>query len=124
MEAVESYVNDQLTIDLLKDEKTYSVRFLGKSFLRDPNVFVLPILAKILQDSIDDEKRMVIDFRDLAYMNSSTLTPVIKILEKVRVGSGEITIAYRKSLKWQDISFSALIIFQTADRRIEIVGKD
>ncbi|MGO8693318.1 MAG: hypothetical protein ACLQMF_06540 [Rectinemataceae bacterium] len=124
MDVAESYVNDQLKIDLAEDGETHTVRFLGKSFLRDPNVFVLPILTKVLQVAINDGKRMVIDFCNLDYMNSSTLTPVIKILERVRVGVGELTVTYRKSLKWQDISFSALIIFQTTDRRIEIAGMD
>jgi len=124
VDAAESYVNDQLKIDLIENEETYTVRFLGKSFLRDPNQFVLPILSKALEDTIAGAKRMVIDFRDLAYMNSSTLTPVMKILERARVGTGEITVAYKKSLKWQDISFSALIIFQTPDHRIEIAGMD
>jgi len=120
----QTYAYDQLKIDLNVEKNSYVVRFLGKSFLKDPSEFVLPILWKALQEAIVAGKRIVIDFRDLAYMNSSTLTPVIKILERVRVGRGEITIEYRKSMKWQDISFSALVIFQTPDRRIEIIGVD
>ncbi len=124
MEAIQSFVNDRLRIEYEDGGESNTVRFLGKSFLKDPNEFVLPILTRALQDSVEAKKRIIIDFRDLAYMNSSTITPVIKVLEKARVGAGEITVVYRKSLKWQDISFSALIIFQTTDRRIEIVGAD
>ena len=124
MSETQTFMNDQLKIDLSDEGKTRVVRFLGKSFLEDPNEFVLPILKKALQDAIGEDKRIIMDFRDLAYMNSSTLTPVIKILERARVGKGEITVEYRKSLKWQDISFSALIIFQTSDHRIEVVGTD
>ena len=60
-----------------------------------------------------------LDFSNLVYMNSSTLSPFIKILEKIRVGDGQITLLYKKTLKWQDISFSAFAIFQTSDNRIE-----
>jgi len=122
--ASQSFVNDRLRIEYEDGAESRTVRFLGKSFLKDPNDFVLPILTKVLQESVEAKKRIVIDFRELAYMNSSTITPVIKVLEKARVGVGEITVIYRKSLKWQEISFSALIIFQTTDRRIEIVGED
>jgi hypothetical protein len=65
---------------------------------------------------------MMLDFRGLSYMNSSTLTPIIKILERARVGDGRVTIAYSRSQKWQEVSFSALVIFQTKDGRIEIRG--
>jgi hypothetical protein len=122
MEIVQSYTKDQLKIDVEKGETAFSVLFHGKSMLRDPNEFVMPILLKTLAEATGEKKRIVMDFRDLLYMNSSTLTPVIKILERARVGTGEITISYRRTLKWQDISFSALTIFQTPDRRILIEG--
>jgi hypothetical protein len=122
MESVQSYTKDQLKIDVEKGEEAFSVQFHGKSMLRDPNEFVMPILLKTLAEAMEQKKRVVMDFSELTYMNSSTLTPVIKVLERARVGTGEITIAYRKRLKWQDISFSALTIFQTPDRRIAIEG--
>ena len=124
MAKVQTFTNNQLTIDVADDEQMVKVHFLGKSILRDPNEFVMPILLRTLGDAIASRKRVVMDFRDLAYMNSSTLTPVIKILERARVGEGQITISYRKSLKWQDISFSALVIFQTPDGRIVIEGTE
>lgn len=124
MEYNRTFVNDQLKIEIAEDDKKVTLRFLGKSILRDPNEFLLPILLQTLTDANSADKRIVMDFRDLTYMNSSTLTPVIKILERARVGEGWITVGYKKSLKWQDISFSALTIFQTQDRRIEIAGLD
>jgi hypothetical protein len=124
MGKVQTYTNSQLTIDVSDDEQIITVHFLGKSILRDPNDFVMPILLRTLGEAIASRKRIVLDFRDLSYMNSSTLTPVIKILERARIGEGQVTVSYRKSLKWQDISFSALVIFQTPDGRIVISGTD
>jgi hypothetical protein len=124
MGKVQTFTNNQLTIDIAEEERTITVHFLGKSILRDPNDFVMPILLRTLGEAIPARKRIVMNFRDLSYMNSSTLTPVIKILERARVGEGQITVEYRKSLKWQDISFSALVIFQTPDGRIVIEGTD
>ncbi|HEY9593450.1 MAG TPA: hypothetical protein VHE79_03175 [Spirochaetia bacterium] len=124
MQIVQSYRNNQLQIDVARDEGSIVLQFHGKSMLRDPNEFVMPILLKTLGEAIGENKRVVMDFRQLLYMNSSTLTPVIKILERARVGKGEITVSYRKALKWQDISFSALTIFQTPDQRITIEGSE
>lgn len=124
MAKVQTFTNSQLTIEVSDDDKAITMQFLGKSILRDPNDFMMPILLRTLGEAISARKRIVMDFRSLSYMNSSTLTPVIKILERARVGEGQITVAYRKSLKWQDISFSALVIFQTPDGRIVIEGAD
>jgi hypothetical protein len=117
-----SYVNTQLKMDVSEEEQSIIIRLLGKSILRDPNEFIMPILQDAAAEAIVQNKRLVIDFTELVYMNSSTLTPIIKILEKIRIGDGKITLLYKKSLKWQDISFSALVIFQTSDKRIEIKG--
>ena len=123
MSNVQTYDNNQLHVEVDAAERAVTLRFLGKSMLREPGEFLLPLLLKTLSEAIDGKKRIVLDFRELAYMNSSTLTPVIKILERARVGKGEITLVYRKALKWQDISFSALVIFQTPDGRILIQGE-
>ena len=124
MAKAQTFTNNQLTIDVAEEERIITIHFLGKSILRDPNDFVMPILLRTLGEAVPAKKRIVMNFRDLAYMNSSTLTPVIKILERARVGEGRITLEYKKTLKWQDISFSALVIFQTPDGRIVIEGMD
>lgn len=118
----ESFVNAQLKLERSEDGESFTLRLLGKSILRNPNEFIMPILLETITKAAEQKKRTIIDFSDLVYMNSSTLTPFIKILEKMRVGEGKVTLQYKKALKWQDISFSALIIFQTNDNRIEIKG--
>jgi len=120
METAHTYSNDQLRVEVSVDGGLVSIRFFGKSMLRDPNDFLMPILLRTLSEANTEKKRLLLDFRSLAYMNSSTLTPVIKVLEQARVGEGMVTVLYRKALKWQDISFSALMIFRTPDGRIEI----
>jgi hypothetical protein len=118
----ESFTNAQLKLERSEDGESVILRLLGKSILRNPNEFIMPILLETVGKAADQKKRTIIDFTDLVYMNSSTLTPFIKILEKMRIGDGKITLLYKKTLKWQDISFSALIIFETGDKRIEILG--
>ena len=62
------------------------------------------------------------DFRELDYMNSSTITPIIKVLERAKNGKAQITILYKNSLKWQELNFTALEIFGTDDDRLKIKG--
>jgi hypothetical protein len=110
------------TLTLQVDEgDDISVLWIGKSSDRDPGQFVTPILTSILERAANGTKRILLDFRQLAYMNSSTITPIIRLLDEAKRGTTHrITIIYDKSAKWQDLSFSALKAFATKDDRIRI----
>jgi hypothetical protein len=118
----ESYNNEFLKIEVKENLNSIVTGWRGKSIHRNPSQFITPILVNILRKSSDCNKRIILDFRKLEYMNSSTITPVIKILERAKRGKGQITVLYKKALKWQELSFSALEIFQTNDQRVEIRG--
>ena len=88
--------------------------------MRKPADFLAPILADVLKHGTESGRRIVLDFRTLQYMNSSTITPVIRVLERIRRGQGRLSVLYLQSLRWQHLSFSALKLFETPDGRIEI----
>jgi len=122
MKKPELFTNNFLTIQVVEHKDTIDVRWEGKSVDREPSKFISPILVKVLEMASDLNKRIIMDFQDMAYMNSSTITPIIKILERAKKGMTKITIFYQKSLKWQELNFSALKIFKTKDNRLEIKG--
>jgi hypothetical protein len=122
MGKTESFASNLLKIDVEENEESINIKWTGKSIHRKPGQFITPILVDVLKKSTDLKKRIVLDFRKLDYMNSSTITPVIKILERAKRGKVQVTVLYEKSLKWQDLTFSALKIFQTKDQRVEIKG--
>jgi hypothetical protein len=78
--------------------------------------------VKVTEMASTMNKRITMDFQGLSYLNSSTITPIIKILERAKKGMTKITIIYRKSLKWQELNFTALEVFRTEDNRLEIKG--
>ena len=90
--------------------------------LRDPNEFVMPILLRTLGERNRRKEARRAGFPRPRLHELLDPDPVIKILEQGARRGGQITVLYRKSLKWQDISFSALVIFQTPDGRIVIEG--
>lgn len=123
MSNVETYNSNLLTIEVEENHSEIILTFKGKSTERDPSVFMTPILTESLHNSKKFRKKIMMDFRELEYMNSSTITPIIKILENANDLNSSVSIEYKKSKKWQDLCFSALRIFETKDRRIEITGK-
>jgi hypothetical protein len=120
MAATQSFTNDALRIEVEEGTDEIVMRWYGKSTMRKPADFLAPILADILKRGGDGARRIVLDFRPLQYMNSSTITPVIRILEQTRRGQGRMSVLYLQALRWQHLSFSALKIFETPDARIEI----
>ena len=122
MGEAKTFTNNLLTLELRENNNSINIRWTGKSVERNPGIFINPILVELANRSNESNKRIVMDFRKIDFMNSSTITPLIKILERANKGKMNITVQYRKSLKWQDLSFSALKIFQTKDKRVEIKG--
>lgn len=99
------------------------VSWLGRSTARDPGNFLGPILTEHYRTATAAQKSLTLDFRKLEYMNSSTITPVIRLLHEAKKNGGKVTILYQAASRWQDLSFSALTIFATEDKRIEIRGE-
>jgi anti-anti-sigma regulatory factor len=122
MEETRTFTNNSLEIKVTENEDSIRLAWSGKSIDREPSKFITPVLLDIIKRSTDAGKRIVLDFCKLVYMNSSTITPIIKVLERAQKGKNKITVMYEKSLRWQEVNFSALRIFETADRRVEIKG--
>ena len=118
----QEYVSNDLSIHVDGEGETINVLWLGKSTERTPGRFISPILQSVLDQASGAGKRVVLDFRKLGYMNSSTVTPLIHFLEMARRSQCQISIMYDKSARWQDLSFSALRVFVTQDNRIRIEG--
>jgi hypothetical protein len=118
----ETFVGNLLKIELEEKKDAINISWSGKSVDREPGKFITPILVNAIRRSSGLNKKIILDFRKLDYMNSSSITPVIKILERAKRGRTQIRVVYKKSLKWQDLSFSALEIFKTKDGRVEIKG--
>ena len=122
MKKLKNYSNDTLQIKVSEDDQLIYTTWQGKSIDRNPSAFITPILIDVFKMSSNTGKDITLDFREIEYMNSSTITPIIKFLERAKRGNTKIKVVYLSSLKWQELIFSALEIFQTDDKRILIEG--
>lgn len=122
MEKVKTFTSKSLNIAVKENKTSIYLQWTGKSIEREPSKFITPILVNVIGKSSVSHKKVILDFRELHYMNSSTITPIIKILERAKRGKSQVTVLYQKSLKWQEVIFSALEIFRTKDQKVEIAG--
>lgn len=114
--------NGPLTVYESEDEGSISYYFRGKSIVRSPTDSLQPFLFEVLDEADRGGRRLVLDFRPLTYMNSSSFTPIIKALERARLRESKVTVLYDPAKKWQAVSFVALLIFETPDGRISVAG--
>lgn len=124
MEKFEVREDGPLRIERTDGGDKVVLEFKGKSILRDPAEFLQPILFQMLDEIEQSGSRLVLDFRELTYMNSSTFTPLIKTLEKGRLGDFKITVLFSSDKRWQSVSFAALTIFETRDGRVSIESSE
>ncbi len=123
-EPARRFEQNRLAIERTDSASAITLRFSGKSVDRKPADFITPILLDALRDAGDSGRGIILDFRELAYMNSSTITPIIKVLERAKCGENRLEVRYDSTLKWQSVNFTALKIFETPDGRVRVRGVD
>lgn len=120
--ATEIFTSHALTLRLTEDPATILVSWHGRSTAREPAEFLVPILTRALDRAAELKRPLTLDFRSIEYFNSSTITPVVRLLEEAKRRGASLIVHYDKKLRWQELSFSALQVFHTGDQRIRILG--
>jgi hypothetical protein len=118
----ENFASHALTLTVQDEPQGVNVVWKGRSTARDPAEFLVPILTKALDRATSLRCPLSLDFRNIEYFNSSTITPVVRLIEEAKRRGAALVIHYDKKLRWQELSFSALQVFHTGDSRIRIVG--
>jgi hypothetical protein len=112
-----------LTLTLAESADELRLAWMGKSNSREPGRFLMPVLLEVLRRAGESGRRLVMDFTDIEYMNSSSFAPVAKLLGEAQRGQGTLTLEYSQDRRWQALSFAALRAFETPDGRIKLIGR-
>jgi len=122
MSDIEAYEEEDLKIEIQKTDYLLRMSWLGKCTLKNPSKFLDPIIGNLYAESNKSAKKLLFDFTKFTFMNSSAIIPIIKILKTVRDGRGIVHVHYNKEEKWQQTLIGELRVFQTDDKRIQIIG--
>jgi hypothetical protein len=118
-----SWTEGTLALELTGGEGALVLVWRGRSEHREPGRFLLPIMEEALSRAREARVRLVLDFTRVEYMNSSTFTPIVKLLAQARRAAVPIALEYSLERKWQALSFSALRTFETKDGSIAVTGR-
>ncbi len=122
-EPVRRFAQGELSLEAQQRPGELRLVWRGRSADREPAKFLLPVLGQAVEACRRSGERLCLDFSALEYMNSSTFTPIVKIIDEARRAGVAIALEYSQAKKWQALSFSALRTFETPDGRIAVLGR-
>jgi len=118
---MEDYNISNLKITISETEDSLIMIWKGSSDSANPGDDLNPYF----QDNVVNfqNKKLMIDFSELEYMNSSTVPPIIKLIGLLNSKNITTTIIYLKDSNWQRTSFKALESIVKSMNNIEVTGK-
>lgn len=122
-DVVKRWEEGALVLELVRSGGELRLGWRGKSADREPGRFLVPVLSDAIEQARGEGATLVLDFRELEYMNSSTFTPVVKAIGDARKAGIPVVLEYSLERKWQALSFSALRTFETLDGRVQVQGR-
>lgn len=92
----------------------------GKSTARNPGAELSPFLARWFDLALARDARLELHFEELEHLNSSTISVVVQLLQRLRDEPLELTLRYRGEVSWQRLTFEALRVFGSPNGRLRI----
>jgi hypothetical protein len=101
------YQADDLTIESLHQSELLVVRWLGRSEDKDPSRTLQPVLDAVCEQ-FHGGQAVEFDFRGLEYVNSSTIRPILGLVQRASSSSSSVRVLYDEGKTWQRMSFRAI----------------
>ena len=115
---------DKLIIKVSKDLdlNIMALSWQGESNDKNPGAFLYPYFEEIAKEASDHNFSIEMDISEMKYMNSSTISPIIRLIKDLKSKRIKFIILYDGNMKWQDLSFTALRIYQTEDNMFDVIN--
>ncbi len=94
--------------------------FCGRSNARQPIDVLGPYFGQWLDRAASRSSKLVVRFEELEYMNSSTISALIHLIQGAKARQLKLELSYAPAKKWQKLSFDALRIFQKQDVNLSL----
>lgn len=101
-----SVVLGELTIEVQETPAELQMVWRGRSTDREPDLVLTPFLEMIFARRAG--RSISLDLQGLAYMNSSTLIPIMKLVKRCMSESISLTVRYSTAIRWQKTPCQAL----------------
>lgn len=96
--------------------------FCGRSNARQPIDLLGPFFGQWLDRAAQAGVPLVLRFEELEYMNSSTISALIHLIQGAKSRTVKLELVYAPAKKWQKLSFDALRVFQKQDENLKLTA--
>jgi hypothetical protein len=111
---------DQSLEITLTEGETNVLTWKGKSESQAPSDLLMPYFRDLVGTL--KGKELVVEFNQLAYMNSATVASIIQLIKYLEENGIDSTLAYDRRSKWQLASFKVLESLAHTTKHIRVVG--
>ena len=101
------YQADDLSVESLEWNDQVVFRWRGRSEAKDPSRTLQPLLEAVVS-TLHGAQSVELDFRALEYMNSSTIRPILQLVQTVSSSAANVCVRYDAAKTWQRMSFLAM----------------
>jgi hypothetical protein len=117
---VNNFQSGELKVEVVVTKATVKLSWLGRSVERDPGKVLYPFFGT-LEPHLDN-RALEIDFRDLEFMNSSTVKPILTFCESASTKARAVSVRYNGQKTWQRLSFGLLKAMATTWKNVTVEG--
>lgn len=111
-----------LRVQVLDQGDSVRIVWHGVSETQDPELGIGQFLKDLLPSLAG--KKVVVDFRDLDYMNSATTLTVLQLIRELSARELETELRYSTGAEWQRIAFRSLKTVTQTLPRVHIIGDE
>ena len=119
MKADENIISsERLTIWSATVKKQRLLLWSGECDFRNPAEVLTPVLTSYAQSL--KEGPVVLDFRGLVFMNSSSVTPILAFVKSLCTRGIPVHLIYNSDVNWQRITASSMRTIATALKNLTV----
>jgi hypothetical protein len=117
-----TFEREGLLVQILDEPDTARIVWSGVSETQDPELGIGMFLKEALPDLAG--KKVVVDFRELDYMNSATTLTVLQFVRELSARGLQTELRYNPAAEWQRIAFRSLKTVTQTLPTVHIVGDE
>jgi hypothetical protein len=95
--------------------------WLGTSNSRDPGNALRPYFEMALAEAVKNGAVLEMHFEQLSYFNSSTVSALLRFIERAERKATHLKLFYDGTKRWQSHNFEAFQLLKRQDASIEIL---
>lgn len=111
-----------LRVEVLYQGDSARIVWHGVSETQDPELGIGQFLKDLLPSLTD--KKVVVDFRDLDYMNSATTLTVLQLIRELSARELATELRYSTAAEWQRIAFRSIKTVTQTLPQVHIIGDE